>query len=93
MGPTPLERHLTIDQIDSTQKSFSSIHDDELKGIPFEASLIKVIQEPLPGGLGFSKNLTKIDHLLLSIGLNPQGHYHSPPLGTGPGLTPQDDAI
>jgi hypothetical protein len=35
-----------------------SVHDDELEGIPFKPSLIKMTQESLPGGLRFTQNLT-----------------------------------
>src|SRR5512139_1437594 len=73
VSPTPLNRHLSIDQRQRSQQPFASIHDDEFKALPLQTSLMKMIQKSFPGRLRFPWNLTEVDDFLFPIGFNPQG--------------------
>src|SRR5512139_2965813 len=93
MGPTPLHGHMAINQRESSKKPFTPIYSDQHEGISFKAPLMQIIQEPFPGRLRLSRSLMKVDNLLVSIGLDPQGHQHGPSLGSHACLTPHDDTI
>ena len=93
VGPTTLNRYLSIDQRQRGQQPFASIHDDEFKALSLKPSLVEVIQKSFPGGLRFPWSLTEVDDLLLPIGFDPQGHQHRSSLGSDPRFTLHDDAI
>src|SRR5512139_2581985 len=93
MGPTPLHRHMPIDQRERGKKPFASIYEDQLESLAFKPPPIQIIQEPFPGRLRLSWDLKKIDNLLLPIGFDPQSYQHGASLSAHPRPTPHDDAI
>ncbi len=54
VGPTALNRHLPIDQRQRGEQPLASIHDDELKALPLQTSLMEVIQKPFPRVIYFA---------------------------------------
>ncbi len=93
VGPAALEGHVGIDEGESSQETFSPIHDDQLEVFPQESPAVEVVEESFPVGLFFRGDLAEVDDFLFAIEADSQGYEDGAFLGTQAGLAFDDQAV